>query len=313
MKCKYRGLSAFLLCVFCLFSCHATLAQSGSNENPIHAQAPAAQKTGLVYSNLVDKDVQTEVKGILVEGGIQPKYVDDVFSWIDQYNAGIEGLDTFVLAPSFTTTDESYVWYGANSDYYDVSCHWWKVNQYGYTDVLCRSTAFYLMRDFIGVANPIPESDWQISANDVSKSWLVTDMEGIKTNPNLTLTDQEMAQYFTLFNPVVLPQGTPEPEMYAAIKDAWNRLGVSFEAGSASLITIWTQSSAGFTAAGHAAVLIEHRDGLLLFEKTNPEYPYQATKFHTINEVKAYVINQFHSQFEHGAGILMTMRNDVLL
>ncbi len=50
---------------------------------------------------------------------------------------------------------------------------------------------------------------------------------------------------------------------------------------------------------------------LLLFEKTNPEYPYQATKFQNLNEVKEYMINQLNSTYEDGAGEVAVMKNDI--
>jgi len=254
------------------------------------------------------------VKSILINAGIKPVYVEDVFSWIDQYNAGISDLNTFSLAPSFTQIDTNYVWYGSEDEYTDVSRNWWKVNKYSYTDVLCRSTAYYLMRDYLYEEELIPESEWHVSKDDnkISESWLVSDMNGIKTNPNLSFSDDEIAQYFSLFNPIPLPEGTHEMDMYTTIKDEWNIRGVSFREGSVSLITVWLQDM-NLTAIGHAAVLAEYEEGLMLFEKTNPEYPYQATKFDSIEEVKDYMISQFDSTFEDGAGTLIVMKNNSLL
>lgn len=269
---------------------------------------------GLLYTNLVNKAVQDEVKDILVGAGINSVYVEDVFSWIDEYNVGVDKLETFELAPSFMRIDTDYVWYGSDDEYYLVANNWWKVNKYDYWDVLCRSTAYYLMRDYISVANLIPEKEWHIieDENDWSKSWLVTDMNGIQTNPKLSLSNDEIAQYFSLFNPIPLPDGTPEKKMYATIKEEWDIRGVSFRESSVSLITVWTQDL-DLTASGHTAVLAEYEEGLLLFEKTNPEYPYQATKFDTIEEVKNYMISQFNSTYEDGAGTLIVMQNKSLL
>ena len=271
-------------------------------------------RSGLLYTNLVDEGTQNEVKSILINAGINSTYVNDVFSWIDQYNAGIGGLKTFLLAPSFTQIDANYVWYGSDSEYPDVSRQWWKVNKYGYTDVLCRSAAYYLMRDYISVNNLVPVSKWHVSndENKVSESWLVSDMDGITTNPYLSFSNDEVAQYFSLFNPIPLPEGTPERDMYTAIKGEWDARCVSFRKGSVSLVTIWMQSM-NLAVTGHAAVLIEYEEGFLLFEKTNPEYPYQATKFDTVEEVKNYMISQLNSTFEDGAGTVIVLRNNSLL
>jgi hypothetical protein len=320
MKLKYLFLSALLVYVFCLSSCNIeksteeTPMQIVADETISTGESEKNVHTGLLFSNLCDSETQDEVKHILTAGGINPTYVEEVFSWVNQYNEGIGSLDTFELTPSFTYTEKNYVWYGSDDDYPDVSRNWWKVNRYDYTDVLCRSTAFYLMRDYVSTENIIPKSEWHIieDENDWSHSWLVTDMDGFETNPCLKLTDEEIEQYFTIFNPITLPSGTSEQDMYTVIKEEWDRRGIAFQKSSVSLVTIWMQDCE-LTAASHAAVLVEYDKGLLLFEKTNPEYPYQATKFDTIEEVKSYMVAQLNSTFENGAGTVIVMQNNFLI
>ena len=70
--------------------------------------------------------------------------------------------------------------------------------------------------------------------------------------------------------------------------DCWDEYGVSFNENSHSLITFWTQLEDEI-AVSHAGVLAETEYGFLFFEKTNPEEPYAATKFLTIDALKNYL------------------------
>lgn len=78
-----------------------------------------------------------------------------------------------------------------------------------------------------------------------------------------------------------------------------------------SLITIWLQDG-NQTAAAHAAVLIQNGNSLLLFEKTNPQAPYQASKF-SIAQVKQYMYEAIHIEdlrYNTETGTYIVMQND---
>ena len=68
--------------------------------------------------------------------------------------------------------------------------------------------------------------------------------------------------------------------------------------------------------ASHAAVLIEMDNGYLLFEKTNPESPYAATKFSSTDEVKQYLYRMMeldYARYDDQVGTYVILQNDRLL
>jgi hypothetical protein len=133
-------------------------------------------------------------------------------------------------------------------DYSKMSREWFRKNNRNYHDVLCRIVPFPLL------------------------SW----------------SDEAIAKYFTIFNPVFVNKKCNEDEMLQAINNRWDEYGVSFNENSHSLITFWTQLEDEI-AVSHAGVLAETEYGFLFFEKTNPEEPYAATKFLTIDALKNYL------------------------
>lgn len=103
--------------------------------------------------------------------------------------------------------------------------------------------------------------------------------------------------------------------MYDIILKEWESRGISFDSVNCSLITIWLQDG-GLTAAGHAAVLAENGDELLLFEKTNPQSPYQATKFSTLDQVKKYMyesVNLDNARYGLETGTYIVMKNEKMI
>ena len=123
------------------------------------------------------------------------------------------------------------------------------------------------------------------------------------------------AEYFTLFDPIGITEQCSEQEMFQAIQEKWSERKISFKESKFSLITFWTQSGERICAS-HAATLIEIDNGYLLFEKTNPESPYAATKFSSTDEVKQYLYNMMnldYSRYNDQIGTYIILQNDKLL
>lgn len=107
----------------------------------------------------------------------------------------------------------------------------------------------------------------------------------------------------------------PAEEMFASVAEEWQKRGISFTEGQVSLITIWTQYEAQ-TAAAHVAALIRDGGAYLLLEKTNPQSPYQATRFSAKEQVKQYMYESIHIEdvrYETETGTYIVMENDRLL
>lgn len=90
----------------------------------------------------------------------------------------------------------------------------------------------------------------------------------------------------------------------------------SMKKSACSLITFWTQSG-NRICASHAAILVEIDNGeYLLFEKTNPESPYAASRFSSIDIVKQYLYNMMnldYSRYNDKIGTYIILQNNKLL
>lgn len=263
----------------------------------------------LTYTNLVGEAVQNEVGESLVSAGIPQKYVDKMFQWVDDFNQCMDKCETFHLVDEFLTEQITVVDYG---EYYPMSTAWFKTNRRDYGDVLCRIAAFWLMQDRITIDHLLNEDLWECYQDT---QWLYSDHDAITGNPLIDFDKEQQERYFTLFNPVAIMRDCPEDEMYQSICDEWQKRGISFEEGKASLITIWTQYE-DQTAAAHAAVLIRDGNNCLLVEKTNPQSPYQATKFSTLTQVRQYMYESIHiedARYDMETGTYIVMENDRII
>ena len=254
--------------------------------------------TGLTYTNLNSKSAINEVKSILLKSGIKDEYVRDVLEWVADYNNCMKDCKEFTLIGDFTTVSTKAIDYG---DYANMSREWFRKNHRNYHDVLCRIVAFELNQDNITTKKIVKKDDFDCW--DENKSWLYTDGDilfgreateednGCVPFLLLNLKDEVIAKYFTVFNPIFADKKCNEDEMLQAINKKWTEYGIEFKENPYSLITFWTQADNEISVS-HAGTLIETEPGYLFFEKTNPEEPYAATKFTTIDdsEVGKYII-----------------------
>lgn len=263
----------------------------------------------LTYSNLAGNTSQKEVREILLSAGIAEKDLDRLFLWIDDFNQCMSKCENFHLRDEFVTEDIAVVDYG---DYYPMSTTWFKTNRREYGDVLCRIAAFWIMQDYVTAEKPIEKEQWECYQDT---QWLYSDHDAISSHPLIEFDQQQQSLYYTIFNPVAITPDCSAEEMAASVSEEWQKRGISFTEGQVSLITIWTQSGAK-TAAAHAAALIQDNGAWLLLEKTNPQSPYQATRFSTKEQVKQYMYESIHIEdvrYEMETGTYIVMENDRLL
>jgi len=216
----------------------------------------------LTYTNLNSKSSIDEVKSSLKTSEIRSEYADRVLEWVADYNNCMRNCDEFSLTGDFITVSAKAIDYG---DYSKMSREWFRKNNRNYHDVLCRIVAFELNQDNIETKKMVKKSDFDCWDED--ESWLYTDGDilfgrkpsdedsGCVPFPLLSWSDEAIAKYFTIFNPVFVNKKCNEDEI----------------------------------AVSHAGVLAETEYGFLFFEKTNPEEPYAATKFLTIDALKNYL------------------------
>lgn len=277
----------------------------------------------LTYTNLDSETSVSEVRDILIKAGIQTEYVDTVLEWVSDYNNCMRECSSFSLAGDFITADGMMVDYG---DYYPMSNEWYHGNNRNYHDILCRIAAYQLNQDNISIGKTIAKENFDCWNSDTA--WLYTDgdilfgREAVEGEhkayvpfPLINWSEDTIADYFTLFDPIHITGECDEQKMLQAIQEQWNEHGISFKENDFSLITFWTQSEDRICAT-HAAALIETDNGYLLFEKTNPESPYAATKFSSTGEVKQYLYNMMeldYSRYDFQVGAYVILKNDKLL
>lgn len=272
------------------------------------AAPAAAEETFLyIYTNLIGQEEQTEVQAALTAAGVPASRVETLWRWVDDYRQAMASCEALPLVDGWASAASPVVDYG---DYYPVSTAWYKAAGRDYADILCRLAAFQLLQDGIRANNPVPRNEWA-SAED---QWLASDADAIAHHPLVDFSDEAVQTYFTLFQPVPAPVDSDTAALAQAVASAWQARGVSFAPGEASLITIWLQDEGQPTAAvAHAAVLVPWGDGCLLVEKTNPQKPYQATRFASLQQVSQYMRDALeldYARYGLTPGPTLVMQND---
>lgn len=301
-------LCAMLLAASLLTGCGAPAPSAGDGAGDAAPPDGSMEDGTLTYTNLVGGGVQDTVRRACTDAGVAPERLDKFFVWVDDFNACMKDCPSYTLQDAFVTIDAPVVDYG---DYGPMSRLWYKTNGRKYSDVLCRIAAFQLMRDHITVSTPLAPADWDTGEDQ----WLCSDGDAIENFPLVAFSGAEKEMYFTLFDPISVPDDAAPEEMYGAIAGAWADRGVSFADGAVSLATIWLLSD-GQTAAGHAAVLAETEQGLLLVEKTNPQAPYQAAWFADEDQVRQYMYESIHIEdvrYGGETGTYLVLRNDQMM
>lgn len=267
---------------------------------------------GLLYTNLVGDEVQNIVRHILLDAGADEDSLSDFFEWVNQYNTVMRELGSMPLVSEFTQIDMNFVFYDLKN--IAVGIRWADV---GYRDIFCRMVAFHLLRPIINIQNLLPEVQWYVMSgndDDFSRSTLFGDLMVFQDNPYIEWPQYEISRYFTLFNPVMLYEDVAEDELHEVLLTMWKERGVTFVESKLSLVSIWRINEYNEFANSHAAVLAELNNGLLLVEKTNPYFPYQALFFNNISEVKSYLVEQLASSYlTSDTDTYIVMRNDELV
>jgi len=286
--------------------------EDNTHEPSVDLSGYLKQERGLFYTNLVGDEVQNTVRHILHDAGADEESIIDLIKWVNQYNTVMKELDSMPLISEFTQIDVNFVFYDLQN--VTVGIRWAAV---GYRDILCRTLAFHLLRPFIVIQNQLPEVEWYVvsaSKDDFSKSTLLGDLMVFQDNPNVDWSQDEISRYFTLFNPVILHENATEAEMHEALITMWAERGVTFTEDKLSLVSIWRVNEYNEFANAHAAVLVEFDGKLLLVEKTNPYFPYQALFFNNILEVRSYLVDQLDSSYVTGdTDTYLVMRNDKIV
>ncbi len=308
---KFIQLVLIIILVLSLAACGKTeISQNSSSIVTTSKSTGEVYKDGtLTYTNLVGEQVQQEVRDTLISSGVSKDSIEKLFIWVNDFNQCMKDCESFNLVDTWTTSTIPAVDYG---EYSPMSNMWYKHNKRNFSDVLCRIAAFQLTQGNIAVKNLIDKDKWECYTDT---QWLYSDWDAISGFSLIDLDETETSRYFTLYNPVSITPDCSSDEMYKSIKSDWSDRKISFTESKVSLITIWIQYQSQ-TAAAHAATLIQCDNEYMLFEKSNPQSPYQATKFSNIGQVKQYMYETIHlDDVRYGVqtGTYIVMQNDKIL
>lgn len=232
-------------------------------------------ESGLVYSNLVDAASQKEVVAQLESHGVTKAQTDQLLSWVKDFNGRVSSGS---LPEGFSPMGKTGV------DYSNVS-----VKEKEQTDgellseVNCRFTSYLLLKNRIQTNGKQEEKD----------TFLMFDIEALDTENLFPLNEAEKQNFISLFNWVpVKGENTLEGHI-AKIQQAWKDREIQISGEGISLINVYLHSELeDVRFVGHSGVLMETEDGLLFVEKYGPLFPFQATKFHNREELKAYLLSR---------------------
>ena len=300
-----KRLYALLLCCFLLMT-------------PLLAQA-----TGLhSASYLADKESQQAVFTRLADAGVPEHLLAQVGTWIDHYNATMKDL-----LPHSDSFADSKAGDTQRIDFAALYRAWWDANDH--YDTLCRLFAFALLGNAVQAANPVPRDAWDVAPMVVDDrpdeegeiidegGWLQSDMDIINEGQFVTWDEKTLERYFSVFDSVPAEGTMTKEAMITAIQRAWADHGVSIEGGNLSLITVWAyNASGGMLGVAHAGLLLEDEQGLLFIEKSDPLYPYQATRYPDLAALESGLrtaIQTTYEGFGEEAPLMAIFRNTIPL
>lgn len=228
-----------------------------------------------MYSNLADSASQNQVISVLETHGVTSQQADTLRSWTKDFN---DRVTSGTLAQGFQEMPES------GADYAGLIIKNKEApDGYIYPEANCRLTSYLLMKNRI-------QANKQYDQND---TFLVFDIEAIDTYEPFHMTEGERNTFISLFNWVPLKGASTLQEHIDLIQKTWKDRDIRIDGDGASLITVYvhdTFDDARFVA--HTGILVETDDGVLFVEKYGPQLPFQATKFHSREELKNYLLGR---------------------
>ena len=251
------------------------------------------------YSLMYDEKTQQEIKQLLVNNEIPMKNIDDFFHSVNHFNSMMgEMIGSHSGFKTINLSDRSF-------DYAHLMDTW--EEQVKYLDQNCRLTAFTLLKDLITISTNVklPDND------DV----LIFDLAGIKENPNLNFTDNEVTQFNNLFMNIMTENTNNQPVHVKAIQDEWTKRGIKFNLpNQISLITVFIHEDEGnYLFVGHTGVLVETEGDYLFIEKMAPNEPYIASTYSTLNDFKHYLHYSYDNYTNPGGSKPILMKNNLWL
>ncbi|NJJ34229.1 DUF4300 family protein [Clostridioides difficile] len=258
----------------------------------------------LVYSNMVDKKIQNNVKEVLEENKVSKQDIDTFIKAINNYNkhqVKILQNNINISKSGYSSTDEKQVPYNLEK----LQDNW--IKKYtDYMDVNCRITAFRLFKDFIN-------SNKKFTGDSID---LNIDLDTIANNKDAKFSPKDVEKFINFFSAIPTKDTDDISKNAEQIKSEWKKRKISFRDNkNMSIISGFIRyPETKNVFIGHTGICIKTSNDILFIEKYGVTAPYQVTKFKSKKDVKNYMFNRL--KMSEGGGELLDpiiMENDKLM
>ncbi len=259
-------------------------------------QEDESEEQYLTYTNLLDQATQKEVTNQLITAGIQEDTANEFIDWVNEYNNNVTSAD--VLQAGYQSVNHSPVDYSEvyiNEEYREDGTLMLGMN--------CRLTSYLLFQQFI-------ETKQELASYD---PYLMFDVEAIEMEKRFETFNKE--KFITIFEPVTVEADSTLEDHIDAIAAAWKSRGISIQDnGEVSLITMYLHDNyENKRFVGHAGILLDTEDELLLIEKYGWNEPFQATKFESEDDMVKYLLSRPDLIGDGSEEAVIVMKNDTVI
>ncbi|MGG7142393.1 DUF4300 family protein [Clostridium nigeriense] len=234
------------------------------------------EKVPVTLSNIANKNMEDEVKNLLINNGVSEENITTYIKYINDFNERVE--DKSLLKVDFVTVDSI-------NGLYNSIILTPKTLDDGITisEINCRLAAFALFKDFVTTKGKV-----------AADNYLMFDIEAIDSNPIVDFSEEDKEKFINLFNPVDIGNVKDSQKIIELIKEDLNKREINIENnGKVSLINLYMNDELeNKMFVGHSVVMIENEDDFIVLEKYSPIYPFQISKFSSKEDVKKYLLSR---------------------
>lgn len=232
----------------------------------------------------------------MITAGIQEETANEFVNWVNEYNNNV--TSAAVLKAGYQSVNQSPVDYSEvyiNEEYREDGTLMLGMN--------CRLTSYLLFQQFI-------ETKQELASYD---PYLMFDVEAIEMEKRFETFNKE--KFITIFEPVTVEADSTLEDHIEAIAAAWKSRGISIQDnGKVSLITMYLHDNyENKRFVGHAGILLDTEDELLLIEKYGWNEPFQATKFESENDMVNYLLSRPDLIGDGSEEAVIVMKNDTVI
>ncbi|MGX9755037.1 DUF4300 family protein [Clostridioides difficile] len=248
----------------------------------IFAYSTIKDNKRLVYSNMIDKKTQNQVKNILGENRVNKKDIDIFIKAIRSYNK----LQIKILQNNVNISKSGYTSISTKQVPYNLDKlqYSWMEKFPNYMDVNCRITAFRLFKDFINSKEKFIGDSIDLSI----------DLDTIKNNRDAKFNPKDVEKFINFFSAIPTQDTDDINKNAEQIKKEWKKRKISFKDNkNMSIISGFLRyPETNNVFIGHTGICIKTDKDILFIEKYGSTSPYQVTKFKSKKDVKDYMFNR---------------------